>query len=87
MAPADPRCRPIRDVLTGTKITIRGAGLVKPWVMVGAAPCEVVDAESDSEVVVCVTSPGRKPGNHRVVVKAHSLYEAQCREPRTLPCG
>lgn len=93
VCPADRCLRPQRlsrhHGAAGTKITIRGAGLVKPFVMVGASPCEVVEAESDSEVVVCTTSPSRggKAGSVRVVVKAHSLYVAQCREPRTLPCG
>ena len=76
-------------MFVGTKITIRGAGLHKPSVMIGKSPCDVVGPESSTAAIVCVTSPSREKfeGTARVTVKIHGIYNAQCREARTLPCG
>jgi len=75
------------SVMGGTKITIRGAGLVKPSVFVGVNPCHVIEGESNSEQVVCTTTQPSEAGAVPVRVKIHGIYTAQCREPRTLPCG
>ena len=71
----------------GTKITIKGAGLVNPTVFIGRAACNVIDGESDSESLVCVTTPATEAKTHRVTVRVNAVYTARCREARTLPCG